>query len=102
MNFQSLKDYFLLGLQEAPGHVHAGKPCGGPMCMSHLCAPPIIPQTVYSSIVQVLFQCIPSNKILSDTIFPGIKTSGLWDSLDRNQVNISFTKNIISQFFIEI
>ena len=43
------------GLQEAPGHVHGGKPCGGPLCLPHLCTPPIIPHTVYGGVVQVRF-----------------------------------------------
>lgn len=41
------------GLQDVPGQVSAGNPCGGPLCQPHLCAPPLIPHTVYAAICQV-------------------------------------------------
>ena len=43
----------LTGLQDAPGQVRCGEPCGGPLCMPHLCTPPLIPHTVYAAVAQV-------------------------------------------------
>ena len=42
----------LSGLQDTPGHVTAGEPCKGPLCMPHLCTPPLIPHTVYAAVSQ--------------------------------------------------
>lgn len=47
------------GLHDAPGQVTAGKPCDGPMCMPHLCSPPLIPHTVYAAIAQVRLCSMP-------------------------------------------
>lgn len=76
----------LRGLQDAPGHVTCGEPCGGPLCMPHLCMPPLIPHTVYAAVAQILVQCIDWVPALCKIASPGIKESGLWDSLDRTQV----------------
>ncbi|XP_068208049.1 uncharacterized protein KIAA0825 homolog [Palaemon carinicauda] len=76
----------LSGLQDAPGQVTAGEPCGGPMCMPHLCTPPLLPHTVYAAISQILLKCTENVMVLSRIISPGIKESGSWDSLDRTQV----------------
>ncbi|KAK4327864.1 hypothetical protein Pmani_001671 [Petrolisthes manimaculis] len=74
------------GLQDVPGQVSAGNPCGGPLCQPHLCAPPLIPHTVYAAICQVLVQCVDNVSALSSIITPGIKQTAVWDSLDRTQV----------------
>ncbi|XP_069999945.1 uncharacterized protein KIAA0825 homolog [Penaeus vannamei] len=74
------------GLHDAPGQVTAGKPCDGPMCMPHLCSPPLIPHTVYAAIAQIVMRCVDWTPALSNLIGPGVKQSGLWDSLDRTQV----------------
>lgn len=76
----------LSGLQDTPGQVTAGVPCGGPLCMPHLCSPPVIAHTVYAAISQILVKCTDNVKVLSKIISPGVKQSGLWDSLDRTQV----------------
>ncbi|XP_071529322.1 uncharacterized protein KIAA0825 homolog isoform X1 [Panulirus ornatus] len=76
----------MTGLQDAQGQVTAGKPCGGPMCMPHLCTPPLIAHTVYAALAQILVKCVDWTPALSKLISPGIKQSGLWDSLDRTQV----------------
>ncbi|XP_064077813.1 uncharacterized protein KIAA0825 homolog isoform X2 [Macrobrachium nipponense] len=76
----------LSGLQDEPGQVTAGEPCKGPLCMPHLCAPPLLPHTVYAAVCQILLKCTDNVMVLSRIISPGIKESGSWDSLDRTQV----------------
>nr|XP_053641956.1 uncharacterized protein LOC128695408 isoform X2 [Cherax quadricarinatus] len=76
----------MTGLQDAPGQVSTGEPCGGPMCMKHLCTPPLIPHTVYAAIAQILVKCVDWTPALCRLMSPGVKHSGLWDSLDRTQV----------------
>ncbi|KAB7501522.1 Frataxin, mitochondrial, partial [Armadillidium nasatum] len=38
-------------LQDIPWEVTKGGPCGGALCLGHLCTPPLIPHTVYSAAV---------------------------------------------------
>ncbi|KAG7172907.1 uncharacterized protein LOC121861211 [Homarus americanus] len=76
----------MTGLQDAPGQVTKGEPCGGPMCLPHLCTPPLIPHTVYAAMTQILVKCIDWTPALCKLMSLGIKQSGLWDSLDRTQV----------------
>ncbi|XP_045604276.2 LOW QUALITY PROTEIN: uncharacterized protein KIAA0825 homolog [Procambarus clarkii] len=76
----------MAGLHDAPGQVTTGEPCGGPLCMKHLCTPPLIPHTVYAAVVQILVKCVDWTPALCRLLSPGVKQSGLWDSLDRTQV----------------
>ncbi|KAK8384883.1 hypothetical protein O3P69_014449 [Scylla paramamosain] len=84
-NFLGTKT-ILRGLQDTPGQVTRGEPCGGPLCMPHLCTPPLIPHTVYAAVAQILVMCVDCVPVLCKIASPGIKESGLWDSLDRTQV----------------
>ncbi|KAB7498197.1 Uncharacterized protein Anas_11168 [Armadillidium nasatum] len=68
------------------GKLPKGGPCGGALCLGHLCTPPLIPHTVYSAAVQILISSYSSTHILSDIIQASIKDSGNWDSLDRMHV----------------
>ncbi|CAL4063164.1 unnamed protein product, partial [Meganyctiphanes norvegica] len=73
-------------LVNAPGHVTCGTPCGGPLCLQHLCTPPLIPHTVYAAITQVLMHCVDWTPILSTVMEKSIVKSANWGSLDQNQV----------------
>ncbi|XP_076041166.1 uncharacterized protein LOC143025411 [Oratosquilla oratoria] len=73
-------------MQEMPGHMSRGVPCGGAVCMPHLCSPPLCPQTVYAAIVQLIICCSDCTPLLNQLVSANIRQTSQWDSLDRSQV----------------